>query len=299
MITENSNPFGYLNEQYTIETPENVTFQYDVAGIGSRFIGALLDMVILSLALMLLNVVAFLLLALLQPQLFDPIELLQSSAEEMWGVGIVVALAALFNFILFWGYFILFELIWNGQTPGKRLAGTRVIRMDGNPIGLLENIIRNLVRIIDFMPSGYGLGLVVMFCNPHARRLGDYAAGTLVIREKGDQSFDDFLKGPSNELPAIIDSTTGLSAAMSAPPAAVDPLRERFATIQQLSASDFELISDTLHRHQSNPVASGLLGRLAKAMANKLDMEPPDTIAPSTTVQFLKDVAEAYRRYHR
>ena len=99
------------------------------------------------------------------------------------GTYVVLALIVLIYFALFWGYFMLFETLWSGQTPGKRAGRLRVIRRDGQPVGAGEVLIRNLVRIVDFLPGFYGIGLVVMFIDKEARRLGDMAAGTIVVRE--------------------------------------------------------------------------------------------------------------------
>jgi len=96
----------------------------------------------------------------------------------------IIGLFGLVSFVFLWGYYIFFEMIWNGQTPGKRLARLRVIRGDGGPIGLTESVIRNLIRLVDFLPLIYGLGVVVMFVDGKARRLGDLAAGTMVVIEQ-------------------------------------------------------------------------------------------------------------------
>lgn len=308
---------GALNEEYTIDTPENVTFGFDVAGIGSRFIGALVDSLILGLLLGLVNVVLALAISLFAADGADLFSGFGDSDGATWAAGIMIAIYALLNFILLWGYFIFFEMIWRGQTPGKRIAGIRVVRMDGNSIGFLDNVIRNLIRIVDFLPFGYGFGLIVMFCNRHARRLGDYAAGTLVVHEQKAERLDDFVGGTSTatkpNLQSSMDASAQdrasiepmaaeekplsamLSATMSAPSGASDPLRERYANIQQLSSLDFELIADTLQRHQSSQVSPDILRRLATLMAAKLDMEKPS----GGGYQFLTDLAEAYRRYHR
>lgn len=321
----NSSPsahMGSLNEEYTIDTPENVTFGFDVAGIGSRFIGALVDSLILGLLLFLVNVVLALAISLFAPDGSDFVTAVSDSDGVTWAAGVAIAIYALLNFILLWGYFIFFEMIWRGQTPGKRVAGIRVVRMDGNSISFLDNVIRNLIRIIDFLPFGYGVGLIVMFCNRHARRLGDFAAGTLVVREQKVERLEDFVSIPSmttetNSLAGTGRANTGrvntedadaesatvgvqslsaaLSATMSAPSAASDPLRERFVNIRQISSLDFELIADTLQRHQSSQVSPDILRRLAVLMAAKLEMERPS----NGEHQFLTDIAEAYRRYRR
>lgn len=84
-------------------------------------------------------------------------------------------------FVVFWGYPILFELLWDGQTPGKRALELRVISGDGAPVGWIASIVRNLLRTVDFLPFGYGAGLVASYADPWGRRLGDMVARTMVI----------------------------------------------------------------------------------------------------------------------
>lgn len=193
----------FLTEEYIIDTPENVTFRYEVVGIGSRFVGALIDTLLIGGGLLALGLVTFILVAAVSG--FDNGDFLATdTAGTDWVLGVLLMGYALLNFVLIWGYYIFFELIWNGQTPGKRVAQTRVIRMDGQPMGLLENVVRNLVRVIDFLPTAYFLGLITMLCNRHARRLGDFAAGTVVVKAQPDvdtgaflESQDEFFTDPT------------------------------------------------------------------------------------------------------
>jgi uncharacterized RDD family membrane protein YckC len=159
-----------MNETLRIDTPENVIFGYTVAGIGSRFMAALVDTTIIVI----LEILAYFLMVLL---LFE----VGKASWNTW----LVALFSLVGFLFLWGYYIFFELLWNGQSLGKRWVGLRVIRMDGMPIGLAETLIRNLVRLVDFMPVGYGVGVIAMFVTSQSRRLGDLAAGTLVVYDRG------------------------------------------------------------------------------------------------------------------
>lgn len=84
-------------------------------------------------------------------------------------------------FAVFWAYPILFEMLWDGQTPGKRALELRVIAEDGAPVGWLASIVRNLLRTVDFFPVGYGIGLVASYADPWGRRLGDMVARTMVV----------------------------------------------------------------------------------------------------------------------
>jgi uncharacterized RDD family membrane protein YckC len=165
-----------MDEQLTISTPEQVAFQYEMAGIGSRFVAALLDHLILGVTVLLIICAA---------STIGTMSLLSSVGSEDAGAGLflVLAILTLVIFLIIWGYFVVFETVWNGQTPGKRAGRLRVIRYNGQPIGAGEAMVRNLVRLVDFMPGFYGIGLLTMFIDKDARRLGDFAAGTIVIRE--------------------------------------------------------------------------------------------------------------------
>ncbi len=158
------------DETLNINTPENVAFGYQVAGIGSRFLATLTDTVIVTLLQAVVIATYYVILYLLD---VDP----DGSA---W----VAAIMGLVVFLFYWGYYIFFEMLWNGQTPGKRWTGLRVIRTDGTPITLSESLIRNLTRIVDFLPAFYGVGIIAMFIDKQSRRLGDLAAGTLVVHDR-------------------------------------------------------------------------------------------------------------------
>ncbi len=160
-------------ETLDIQTPENVAFGYQVAGIGSRFLATLLDTIIVVF----LQVAVLIVLALII-NIFDG----SAFADQLsaWIIAIFGLIASLF----YWGYYVFFEMLWNGQSPGKRWVGLRVIRIDGTPITLSESLIRNLARLVDFLPAAYGIGVITMFIDKQSRRLGDLAAGTLVVQDR-------------------------------------------------------------------------------------------------------------------
>src|SRR6266852_2443996 len=161
--------------EYSVLTPERVSLQYDIAGIGSRGAAAMVDTVIQSVAL----IVIFIALAA---------GLAASSAFLSLGSGpgaatLFLALFILALFAVADGYFMLFEILWNGQTPGKRMVGIRVIRENGYPLRPLDAVIRNLMRMVDWLPGAYGIGVLTMLLNKRSKRLGDFASGTIVVRE--------------------------------------------------------------------------------------------------------------------
>jgi uncharacterized RDD family membrane protein YckC len=177
-----------MDDRYTIDTPENIEFAYDIAGIGSRFLAAIVDTLLIGVA----EIVVFILIGLIVSSL----DLASSAAGSL-----LLALGGLLAFAILWGYYIAFELLWNGQSPGKRLIGLRVVREGGRPITFVGSAIRNLIRIVDFLPFFYGIGVVVMFVDPRARRLGDLAGGTLVVKERRGITLES-LTAPENSVPA-------------------------------------------------------------------------------------------------
>jgi len=146
---------------HEVLTTEKVPFSYRVAGLGSRLLAWLTD-------LGLLIVLGFL-------------GYLMGVVLEMGRPGLGLALIHLWLFLLMWAYFLLFEWLWQGQTPGKRLLGLRVIQWRGTAISFYQSAIRNVLRMVDVLPGCYGLGAAVSACNREGRRLGDLAADTLVV----------------------------------------------------------------------------------------------------------------------
>jgi uncharacterized RDD family membrane protein YckC len=160
------------DDRLSIETPEQVVLELPVAGIGSRFLALGVDSVLQSV----LYITATLTL------MYGVPAIARASLPLLAQLG--AASAILIGFCIYWGYFAFFEILWSGRTPGKRLAGIRVIKESGRPINAYEAIGRNIMRAIDFLPALYGLGVVVMMANRNSRRLGDYLAGTVVIHDK-------------------------------------------------------------------------------------------------------------------
>jgi uncharacterized RDD family membrane protein YckC len=157
-------------DKLTIETPEQTLLEFPLAGIGSRFLAIALDTLLQFAAYILLGLIA----ALLSTEGFLP------TLGRQWGVAIVIFLA----FVVQFGYYTTFEALWNGQTPGKRWTHLRVIQDSGRPISAYDAILRNLLRIVDSLPTLYGVGIVTILLSRENKRVGDYAAGTVVVHEK-------------------------------------------------------------------------------------------------------------------
>jgi uncharacterized RDD family membrane protein YckC len=165
-----------MDEFDLIETPENVELRRRLAGIGSRFMAGLIDALII---LLLDAALALVLLGVLWATVFDYTDL--AGALGTW---LYAALILVF-FVIYWGYYVLAEMLTNGQSPGKRAMKIRVVKQDGGPITFLDVAIRNLLRVVDGMPGvAYAVAGLVMFFTKRTQRLGDLAAGTVVVAEE-------------------------------------------------------------------------------------------------------------------
>ena len=173
-------------ETLIIETPERVPLAFALASIGNRFLAVAIDHFIQYLSIIL---IAWFFLYISGPG-FESDQSAGELLSEMpkWTIAIMI----LILFLVFSGYFILFEWLWDGQTPGKRLMKLRVLRDDGRPITLWEAIARNLLRVFDAAPGFflpvYSIGLIVIFLSNRDQRVGDLFSGTVVIRERTDEA---------------------------------------------------------------------------------------------------------------
>jgi len=261
-------------DELNIDTPELVDIQMPLAGIGSRFIAIMVDSLIWFAGFLVL--VVLLVLFPLNIAAFS-----EKSAE--WTFAIILFLIFLLN----WGYFTLFEAFWNGRTPGKRVARIRVIQRSGRSIGLLESMARNLVRYVDQFPFFYAVGVITIFCTRQHQRLGDLAAGTLVVRdrveetplwgESGARTFTAQIFAPSTPAPEPHN-------AYSLPATG----------IARLSSTDLEVLEGFFARRLdlSLPTRQALAERIAAAIQAKSGLEPPEDASAET---FLEATARQLR----
>ena len=243
-----------LEQTVDVETPELVVLTYSIAGIGSRVVAALVDLLICFAAMALLAV-ATVVLAL--PMRFASGTLGRSGT---W----LIAFLVLAQFALLWGYYVLFEGLRDGQTPGKRLLRLRVVRDGGYSVTFGVSALRNLVRILDLQPGFlYLVGLGSMLTTKRSRRLGDLVAGTIVVREE------------VRELPRV--SPTRSRVAESAP-----------ALQTQLSEDEYVVLGrfverwGTLEPLRRAAIAQQLATRFASAL-------PDDGRAPAARLLELQD----------
>ena len=246
MPTRRQAPPDY-RQRLLVETPEHVTLDLEIAGVGSRALAAIIDMLILvGAALGVLLVVGI-----------------------FAGFGIAIgsvggALLLLVGFAAWNGYFILFEGLRHGQTPGKRIIGIRVVGDTGNAVGLGAAAARNLLRIADFLPPPYLIGALMVALHPRGKRLGDIVAGTVVARDRPTE------------------------AAVLAPARARPRVSQAVAQFPELTDTEFHVLGEFAGRQGGLTPPARL--RLAAAIAARFGEHPAP---PGVTM--LDHLLELYR----
>jgi uncharacterized membrane protein SpoIIM required for sporulation/uncharacterized RDD family membrane protein YckC len=218
-----------LERRVEIETPEQTVLSYTLAGVGSRASAALIDLLIIVAFEVALTIV------------------LTETSGVFFGRGSglakissawVMAVGGLIGFALMWGYYVFFEAIWDGQTPGKRWLNIRVVQDGGYSVSFGASAARNLVRLVDIQPVPfYGVGLISMTISKSGKRIGDIAAGTLVVHEQRALIAAAVRSAPTvSTTPAITSSLTedefALLGRFVARRAQLDPARQATFTAQ-------------------------------------------------------------------
>lgn len=256
-------------DQLSIETPELVALEFPLAGIGSRFIAVLVDYCIQAAVFVAL---------ILGTLLFMPSMQQFAGRSANW----VIALLILVPFLLQWGYFSLFEGLWNGQTPGKRVAKIRVIQQSGRAVTMFESLARNLVRAIDFLPASYVAGVVSIFVTRRSQRLGDLVAGTLVVHEL---HAEEHISAGNTRL------FTARTPQVAAPPRLVTLPAD---ALGRIGVADLQAIETFLDRRldMTLELRQSLAVRLAAATAARMHLPLQDSMHPET---FLEEVVYGVR----
>ncbi|HQR39507.1 MAG TPA: RDD family protein [Blastocatellia bacterium] len=262
-------------DELIIETPERVELYYTRAQVGNRFLAAALDHLIQAFAM------AGIALA---------VWLMGESLAKIWNDlgNWAIAIVIMLTFAIYTSYFIVFETIWNGQTPGKRVFRLRVIREDGRPIRFYEALVRNLLRTaVDSQPIVgvplYSVGIVSIFLSSRSKRVGDYVAGTVVIRESESRapSLDDVL--------ALARDEARKSRDIASAPFEIDA--------SKLSVADEVAVRAFLRRRLdlTERVRAVLGNRIAASLAVKLAVPP----VPLNAEQVLEEIDRQSRRRSR
>ncbi|MGC9528317.1 MAG: RDD family protein [Limnospira sp.] len=255
----------FLN-RVSLETPESVELEFSLAGIGNRAYALIVDYVVLGLILFVFTLV-WSALGTVVPFLFGLIPWIDRLGLWFFAIWLLV------TFLIYVGYFVFFETLWRGQTPGKRRVKIRVIRDDGKPVRLQEAALRTLLRPVDEILF---IGVFLILLSRKEKRLGDWLAGTLVIQEEGAAFAANFkISERGQEWVEEI---------------------ERTADIYPLTPDDFAVIRDYLQRrdHLTKAARKTISQELATQIKNKIAME---TIPPEmTATQFLEACYLIYQK---
>ena len=261
-------------DRLRISTPEGVELELTLAGVGSRFTASLIDHAIQGL-LVVASIVLFTRLA------DTEVAGGQVGGDGDGSLALGAAVVTLWTFLVFFVYDVLFEVRAGGRTPGKRLTGLRVVRTGGQPIGFIPSAIRNVVRIADALPGFYGVGMAVVFASRRNQRLGDLAAGTVVVRERtGGRERRRKKKEPA------------------APPAAVAVATSRVDAsgwdVSAVTGDEVATVRRFLERRPGiTPAGRGdLAGDLAARLRPRV-AGAPDDLAPEAFLEALADAKAA------
>jgi uncharacterized RDD family membrane protein YckC len=246
-------------DRLRIATPEGVTVDLILAGVGSRFTATLIDLTFKGLLIL--------------------AALLATSAVGDFGL----ALFSVISFAIYFGYDVAFEVLAGGQTPGKRWTGLRVLRDDGRPVDLLSSAIRNVVRLVDGLPLSYLPAMVSILATERNQRLGDLAASTIVVREprKGEAADNGFAAYvPRAPAPAFAAAPSfggfglppGVEALTPVGRAARNAAGGEILDVSAVSADDLAAVRSFLDRRADLPpaVRRDLARRIAGALAPRV-----------------------------
>ncbi|HEY9902216.1 MAG TPA: RDD family protein [Candidatus Sericytochromatia bacterium] len=250
----------------TLQTPESVELEFTLAGIGNRAYALLIDYIVLGLIL-----IGFLVFgSIFSFELSGVIEDLlgNNNQLELW----LIAISILISFFIYVGYFVFFEVLWQGQTPGKRYVKIRVIRDDGRPIGLQQSTLRALLRPVD---DFFFLGVFLIVLSRQEKRLGDLVAGTVVIQEEQPIASATF---------PVSEQAQSLANQL-----------QTEADISRLLPEDFAVIREYLQR--SGAMTSQAKAELSRQLAHQVKEVIALEKAPKVTAHlFLEAVYLAYQQ---
>jgi uncharacterized RDD family membrane protein YckC len=232
-------------DRITITAPEGIDLEYTLAGLGSRFIASFLDLLV---RVIVLAAVLGLMAAL-------------GASSTALGIVLIVGL-----FLALFGYDIAFEVWGSGRTPGKRWSGLRVLMVKGQPVSFAPSAVRNIMRIIDIWATALIAGTVSILATRRNQLLGDLAAGTIVVRERGDLILPIFGAAPTADV-------------SSAAPSGID--------VTAVSASELAAIVEFLGRRErlTGEARARVARTLADGLGTKVGGIVPGTLSPEDLLQ--------------
>jgi len=267
-----------MGDIHTIVIPENVELNYEIAGIGSRFVALLLDTLVQVL------ISGVLVIALLA--LFGFKTVWNRQITDL-ATGITTFILLILLFIVLIGYHIILETIMNGQTLGKKLLQIRVRKEQGNTLTFWDILLRNSIRLVDILPSFYIIGLIVMFVNKKSKRLGDFAAGTIVIKEISRKNLRQFLT--VNQL---------LREPATAPETFTPQYIWINSVLTAITQPDYLLMKNLFSRRRELSNFKKLAAGIIQKIINKASLPEGLSVNPNEAETILREMIELYEKIY-
>lgn len=293
-----------MPREILVATPENIEIEYELAGAGSRFVANMFDALMQLLLFLGLLIVGYV------------VDMLLGLSHAAWAratldflENILQALLSIAVFVVLWGYFIWFEWRWNGQTPGKRQQGLRVVRDGGYPVNAYAVLTRNLLRVVDGIPimtlglvgaglserqyAGYGaigglqivatLGFVLL--SARNQRLGDFVAGTMVVKQRAPRVPTlEALAPPPRVLPEHL---------------AAFALADIGRRVYEMTVPEYRAVRHAIDRRWQMPIEiqQQAAARLAVPLMERLGIHPPEGVVTINYADLLEYLAVAFEQY--
>jgi uncharacterized RDD family membrane protein YckC len=257
-----------------VATPERVSFDYQVAGLGTRAVAQLVDLLIVA--------------GILAAVYFVAIAAELASADTLATLIVVIG-----SFVVIFGYFWVSESLWSGQTIGKKVFRLRAVGDRGEPLTFMQAGIRNIVRIVDFLPYAYGVGLVVLFAHGRGKRLGDLAAGTIVVK---DSDHVGLWQLPGGRAAATASTGPGGPAPSQPPPPTpvYPPVSSAELTLRRLDPELRRFVSSYARRRPQ--LSLQVRAELANKVQPSLRSALPEVFAQSGPLAALDHLADLERQ---
>jgi uncharacterized RDD family membrane protein YckC len=283
---------NYWDDELSVLSTENVHFAVNTAGLGSRFMAVFIDLVIQLLLMLGVSLLSAYYMEFLTT----------TFGSQSWFSSFMTAIMIFLFFVILYAYFFFFEWLWHGLTPGKRLVGLRVLQANGLPATFWQVLVRNVLRIADFLPFFYGAGALAVIINDQNRRIGDQIAGTVVARERREEAASKVLDIASAAEAFLADSKRLAAPELLAEQTANSRLiassesntqTQSVALRVRIPEEQYEMVRDfLLRRHTLQPSARARLGNLLSHRIATLMDEPVPPEAQSES--YLEYVAKHY-----
>lgn len=267
-----THPGSAFDDRVLIESPDYVEVDVELAGVGSRFIAAIVDAAIIAALEFAILVVTAAVMSLVATNV--------GWMQAVGSVGAAIAIGA--SSLVLLGYHIAGEMWMNGQSPGKRLMDIRVVKDNGQPIRFADSALRNFIRIFEFAAGAYTISIISILASRQCKRIGDFAAGTIVAR------------ATKRAVPAHLAVDV---SALPLPP----EMRQAVQTgISRVTQAEYEFVSDFLQRcgGLAPPMANRMAVQTGWELMNKLGIPPQgeNALSPEVYYNFLYAVAATYAR---